>query len=210
MGLSRPPAFQAQVLCGSTNEARLQRFRQLLAPCGVELLGPADLGIELSVVEDGRTPEENATKKASAYFARAGLRTFATDYALYIDAFPLERQPGILVARIAGRNSNATDAELLDYYAGELSKVGGESEASWVVAVALVVAPDEVFTRRLTERTVLRGERCAALTPGEPLNSLQFVPALAKYKAELTAEERAAAQFPIDRGVVEFVREHMS
>lgn len=199
-----------KVLFGSSNGARLRRFRDLLAPSDLDLVGPSDLGIELAVVEDGRTPEENAAKKATAYFARAGLPTFATDYSLYIDALPPERQPGILVGRIRGRPGNAADAELLEYYAGELSKVGGESEASWVVAVALVVAPDEVFTRRLTERTVLRSERCAALTLGEPLNSLQFVPALGKYKAELTAEERIAAEFAIDRGVVEFVKEHVT
>ena len=197
-----------RIFFGSRNNARIQRFRKLLEPLDLEVIGPADLGTEVTVIEDGETPEENAAKKARTYFSMVGLPTFATDYALYIDNFPPEKQPGILVGRILGRPGNATDAELLDYYSDELRKVGGESEASWVVAVALAVAPDRVFTRRLTERTLFRSARSAALTPGEPLNSLQFVPAVGKYKSEMTAAERAAARLAIDCGVVEFVREH--
>ena len=189
------------IVFGSGNRTRLQRFRQLLEPLDLEVLGPADLG--------GKTPEENATTKATVYFSRAGIPTFATDYALYIDKFPPEKQPGILVRRIFGGPGNATDAELLDYYCDALSKVGGESETLWIAAVALVLPPGRIFTRRLTERTLFTNRRSPTLTPGEPLNSLQIVPSLGKYKSEMTAEERAHAQLAIDQGVVEFVSEHL-
>lgn len=198
-----------RVLLGSRNEARLGRFRQLLEPFGIELIGPAELDIELSVVESSDTPEENAVMKAKAYFEATGLPTLATDYSLYVDAFPPVKQPGVLVGRILGNPENAPDDELLDYYAGELRKIGGESEASWIVAVAVVLASDRVFIRRLTERTLFKSVRSPVLTPGEPLNSLQFVPAIGKYKSEMTAQERASAQLEIDRGVVEFVLEHL-
>jgi len=193
------------VLFGSANRARLERFRTLLKPLEVDVLCPPDLGIQVAVIEDGRTPEENATKKANAYFSRIRVATFATDYALYIDKLPPAKQPGVFVGRISGRAQNASDAELLDYYADELGKVGGVSGASWVAAAALVVAPGMVFTRCFTERTVFTSRRSPVLTPDEPLNSLQFVSALGKYKSEMTPEERARAQLAIDQGIVAFI-----
>ena len=196
------------VLFASTNKTRLERFKTLLKPLEVRVLGPRDLEIHVAVIEDGETPETNAIKKATAHFSRARLTTFATDYALYIDKFPPERQPGVFVRRIFGREYAASDDELLDYYASELEKVGGESEASWVAAVALVVSSEMVFTRCFTERTLFTSRRSSVLTPDEPLNSLQFMPALGKYKSELTPEERARAQLPVDQGIVTFIAEH--
>jgi len=198
-----------QVLLGSRNATRLGRFRELLAPAGIALLSPAELGIELSVVESSDTPEGNATMKAKAYFEAAGLPTFATDYSLFIDAFPPERQPGVLVGRILGNPRTAPDDEILDYYARELREIGGESEASWIAAVVVVLAPDRVFKQRLTERTLFRSVRSPVLTPGEPLSSLQFVSRVGKYRSEMTVQERADAELEIDRGVVEFVRTHL-
>ena len=197
------------MLLGSRNTTRLGRFRELLAPAGIAVLSPAELNIELSVVENSDTPEGNATLKAKAYFAAAGLPTFATDYSLFIDAFPPEKQPGVLVGRILGNPGTASDHELLDYYAGELRAIGGESEASWVAAVVVVLGPDRVFTRRLTERALFRSERSPVLTPGEPLSSLQFVSKVGKYKSEMTVRERANAELEIDCGIVEFVTEQL-
>ena len=198
-----------QVLLGSRNATRLGRFRQLLAPAGIAVLSPSELGIELSLVESSDTPEGNATIKAKAYFEESGLPTFATDYSLFIDAFPPDRQPGVRVGRILGSPGTAPDDEILDYYARELRKIGGESEASWTAAVVVVLTPDRVFVRRLTERTLFRSVRSPVLTPGEPLSSLQFVSKVGKYRSEMTVQERADAELEIDRGVVEFVRAHL-
>ncbi len=147
--------------------------------------------------------------KAKAYFEAAGLPTFATDYSLFIDAFPPEKQPGVLVGRILGKPGTASDHELLDYYAGALREIGGESEALWIAAVVVVLGPDRVFMRRLTERALFRSDRSPVLTPGEPLSSLQFVSKVGKYKSEMTVQERANAELEIDRGIVEFVLEHV-
>ena len=198
-----------QVLLGSRNATRLGRFRHLLEPFGIALLGPSELDIELSVVESSDTPEGNATIKAKAYFEAAGLPTFSTDYSLFIDAFPPEKQPGVLVGRILGNPGTAPDDQLLDYYAGALREIGGESEASWIAAVVVVLAPDRVFSRRLTERALFRSVRSTVVTPGEPLSSLQFVSRVGKYKSEMTLQERTDAALEIDLGVVEFVREHL-
>ena len=81
--------------CGSLridNRTRLERFKMLLKPLEVTVLGPRDLEIHVTVIEDGETPETNAIKKATAHFSRARLTTFATDYALYIVLTELGRQ----------------------------------------------------------------------------------------------------------------------
>ena len=52
--------------------------------------------------------------------------------------FPEEKQPGVLVRRIYGIDRDATDEEVLDYYARELDKVGGESSGIWRGSIVVV------------------------------------------------------------------------
>ena len=54
------------------------------------------------VVEDGKTFEENARKKALAYFKYSGVPTFADDSGLVVPA--LNGEPGVFSARYAGEN----------------------------------------------------------------------------------------------------------
>ena len=203
--------MKTRILFGTTNQTKRERFQKLFESLDLEIVGPEDLGILVSAPEDGNTPEENAIRKARAYFSRANVPTFAVDYCLYIDRFPEEKQPGLFVRRIPGATGErATDAELLEYYVSELRRVGGQSEGSWVSAIALVVSSQMVSSKSFSTRTMLTSDVSPALTPGEPLNSLQIDPALKKYKSEMTTGERMEAQDAIDRGFVEFMRQHIS
>ena len=203
--------MKKRILFGTTNQTKRERFQKLFESLELEVVGLEDLAIHISAPEDGKTPEENAIRKARAYFSKANMPTFAVDYGLYIDRFPEEKQPGLFVRRIPGATrEGATDAEMIEYYVNELRRVGGESEGSWISAIALVVSPHIVFSECLSARTILTSKVSPTLTPGEPLNSLQIVPALKKYKSEMTTGERMEAQDAIDRGFVEFMRQHVS
>ncbi len=74
----------------------------------MELLTPAELGIELEVVEDGKTYAENALLKGRAFASAAGMITLADDSGLEVDA--LGGQPGLHSARYVQR-PGATDAD---------------------------------------------------------------------------------------------------
>ncbi|MCH7715628.1 MAG: hypothetical protein IH876_05825 [Gemmatimonadetes bacterium] len=201
--------MKKRILFGTTNQTKQGRFQKLFESLDLEVLTLRDLDIDINVTEDRKTPEGNAIKKARTYFSEAQIPTFAIDYGLYIDRFPEEKQPGLFVRRIYGTSQEATDVEMLEYYMSELNRVGGESEGSWISAIALVVAFDKVFSRSFSNKTIFTSKKSAILTPGEPLNSLQIDPALGKYKAEMTPGERMTAQDVIDRGFLDFMRQHI-
>ena len=51
---------------GTTNEAKIKQIRGALAPAEIDVNGVADKSLLPEVVEDGKTANENARKKALA------------------------------------------------------------------------------------------------------------------------------------------------
>jgi XTP/dITP diphosphohydrolase len=96
------------IVLATTNHGKLEELRALLAGVPVELLTPEDvLRHKLAVVEDGKTFEENALKKARAVAHATMMMTLADDSGLEVDA--LDGKPGVHSARFA--HERATDAE---------------------------------------------------------------------------------------------------
>lgn len=88
---------QPKLLIASRNPGKMREYRQLLQHTPFELVSLDDLGITEEVEETGLTFAENATLKARAYAAHAGLVTLADDSGLEVDA--LGGEPGIRSAR---------------------------------------------------------------------------------------------------------------
>ena len=196
--------MNTQILLGTTNPAKVHIVRAALEPLPVEILTPADLNIEVVVTEDGQSTEENAETKARAYFAAARIPTLAIDGGLHIEGLPEEKQPGTHVRRIQGRERDATDAEVLDHYARELAKIGGEAVGIWRGSIALVVSDEQVYAGTHTLKTVLTSRRRGSVTPGAPLDALTIDPATGRYYSEMTWQERPDCEW-----VFEFVRQHI-
>lgn len=97
-----------QLLIATENQGKIRELQELLAGLGVELVMPRQLGLNLNVVEDGSTYEENAGKKARAYAAASGLISLADDSGLEVDA--LNGAPGLYSARYSPK-PGATDAD---------------------------------------------------------------------------------------------------
>jgi XTP/dITP diphosphohydrolase len=96
------------LLVATQNKGKLEELRALLADLAVDVLSPADAGVDALVVkEDGATFEANATKKAKAYASATMMLTLADDSGLEVDA--LGGAPGVRSARFA--SETATDAE---------------------------------------------------------------------------------------------------
>jgi len=193
-----------QILLGTANPAKVSIVRAALAPLPVEILTPADLSIRVDVQEGGRSTAENAETKARAYFAAACLPTLAIDGGLHIEGLPEDRQPGVFVRRIQGYERDATDAEVLDYYARELAKLGGETVGIWEGSIALVVSDEQVYADTFTFQATLTSKRKGGVTPGAPLDALTIDPATGRYYSEMTWQERPDCQW-----VFEFVRQHI-
>ena len=82
------------------NPGKLAEMKAILSELGVEVVSPAEAGVEVDVEETGTTFAENAMLKAKAVCAAAGLPAIADDSGLCVDA--LNGGPGVYSARYGG------------------------------------------------------------------------------------------------------------
>lgn len=82
------------------NPGKLAEMKAILSEFGVEVISPAEAGVEVDVEETGTTFAENAMLKAKAICAAAGLPAIADDSGLCVDA--LNGGPGVYSARYGG------------------------------------------------------------------------------------------------------------
>ncbi len=112
-----------------------------------ELFDDAVLKIEaapekLEVVEDGATFNENALKKAKAYFDKFGLPVMSDDSGLVVDAMPGEL--GIHTARFGG--DDLTSQQRNELLIERMKDVAEEDRAAHFVCVlCFYLSDDEVF-----------------------------------------------------------------
>lgn len=97
-----------KLLIATGNRGKIEELGALLNDLSVELLMPADLNLNLHVIEDGRTYAENAKKKAVAFARASGLTSLADDSGLEVEA--LGGAPGLYSARYSPQ-PGATDAD---------------------------------------------------------------------------------------------------
>jgi len=111
----RPPV---RILVATQNPGKRAELEELLAPAGVSVVSPGEVGWDGQVIEDGNSLKDNALKKARAGLMATGLATMADDTGLFVDA--LGGDPGILSARYAGPEQDpaANCAKLLDALKG--------------------------------------------------------------------------------------------
>jgi 8-oxo-dGTP diphosphatase len=186
------------VLFGTTNPAKFKLMQSFVAELPVTLVSLRDVGINVTVAEDGHSPEENARKKAAAYYAHARMPTLALDAGLTIDRFPASKQPGVHVRRIVGGTQAASDEEMIRYYSNELASVGGESTGCWHVALALAAGNDSIhyqmYCETYTVPVLFTSEVYPARIKGAPLSSLMRDIHTGQYFAEIDATQRPDTQ----------------
>jgi XTP/dITP diphosphohydrolase len=125
-----------ELLVATTNEGKFAEIKDFLQDFPLRLRSLRSLADPPAVIEDGRTFEENALKKARALAEFSGLITLADDSGLEVDA--LNGAPGIYSARYAGLDADddGNNAKLLR----ELATVAVEKRtARFVCALALCI-----------------------------------------------------------------------
>lgn len=95
-----------KLIAATGNKNKVEEFARILAPLGVEVISPADLGLALEVEETGDTFAENAYLKAKAFFDATGKPALADDSGLCVDA--LDGRPGVFSARYHGEGTSYT------------------------------------------------------------------------------------------------------
>lgn len=127
-----------KILVASSNRGKLREIQDILVAESVQLLLPADLGLDLEVEESGLTYAENAALKARAYCRASGLLTLADDSGLEVDA--LGGQPGLYSARYSPK-PGATDADRRAHLLSNLASSPRPWPAHFHCTVA-IAAPD--------------------------------------------------------------------
>ena len=100
------------LLIATNNSGKLKEIKAIIGNLPITLKSPADIGIGIDVVEDGKTYFENAFKKAKTLHDLTGLTTLADDSGLEVEA--LNGAPGIYSKRFAPIE-NATDHDRRKY-----------------------------------------------------------------------------------------------
>ena len=103
-----------KVLYATGNDSKVYNMKRRLKGLPIEIVTPKDLGIKVQIIEDGNNAIENAKKKALAYYQKTKIPTIAGDSGLYINNIAKEKQPGLFVRRVNGKE--LTYNEMIEYY----------------------------------------------------------------------------------------------
>jgi XTP/dITP diphosphohydrolase len=131
-----------RLLVATSNRGKAQELRALLMDLELSLVTPQDLGLDLSVTEDGLTYVENAQKKAAAFAGASGLIALADDSGLEVDA--LGGAPGLHSARY-DVTAGATDADRRGLLLTNLRDKPRPWRARFRAALALSVPDGESY-----------------------------------------------------------------
>lgn len=174
-----------RLIVASNNNHKIQEIKEILKPLGVDIVSMREAGIDIEIVEDGSTFEENAYKKAKTIYDLTNEAVLADDSGL--EVYALNNAPGVYSARFAGEECNyqKNNEKLLRLLDGVSYQERG---ARFVCVMVLITKEGEVIKSIGTIEgkiaTELKGENGFGYDP------LFIVPSLNKTFAQLSEDEK--------------------
>lgn len=138
-----------KIVFATGNKDKMREIREIMADCEVEIFSMKEAGIDVDIVENGTTFEENALIKAKAIAEHTDAIVLADDSGLEIDA--LNKEPGIYSARYMGEDTSYTvkNRNLIERLEGVPKE---QRTARFVCAIAAVLSGGkELVTRQTME-----------------------------------------------------------
>ncbi|MGL5478338.1 MAG: XTP/dITP diphosphatase [Clostridium sp.] len=178
-----------KLILASNNSKKIREIKEILKDIPLSIKSLKEEGIDIDVVEDGKTFEENSMKKAKEikeYLLSKGQKDFivmADDSGLSVDS--LNGAPGIYSARYSGEHGN--DLENNKKLLREL-KDSKNRDAKFVCVISLINDKDkEIVVRgevegKITEKLSVEG--------GFGYDPLFFYEGFNKTFGEATSEEK--------------------
>ena len=174
-----------KLLIATNNKGKVRELQELLKDTASDLVTPAQIDLQLNVVEDGNTYAENATKKATAFANASGLISLADDSGLEVDA--LDGAPGLYSARYSP-TPNATDADRRAYLLQNLQDKPRPWTARFHATIAIATPNADVhLTDGICEGEIIPEERGMGGFGYDPIFLLSE---LGKTMAELSMDEK--------------------
>ena len=130
--------MKKQIIFATGNQNKMREIREIYGDLDYEILSMKEAGIDVDIVEDGETFEDNALIKASAIAKECDAIVFADDSGLEIDY--LNKEPGVYSARYMGEDTSydIKNANLI----GRLEGVPKEQRTARFVCAIAAVFPD--------------------------------------------------------------------
>ena len=180
-----------KIIFATGNEGKMKEIREILDGLTflgekVQILSMKEAGIDMDIIEDGTTFEENAMIKARAVAGAAKEAiVLADDSGLVIDY--LNGEPGIYSARYLGKDTSyrVKNANLVQRLEGVPDE---KRSARFVCAIAAVLLDGrELSTRGTIEGRIGYEEKGLN---GFGFDPIFYVPEIGKYTAELSDEDK--------------------
>lgn len=199
-----------KLLYGTGNRAKLSAMRSRLKQLDIELIGLDDLRAEgktiPQVVEDGKSPLENARLKATAYYEAFHIPVFSCDLGLYFDNVPEAIQPGVYVRNVNGKC--LTDDEMIDYCSGQV-KIYGNLVARYRNAICFVQDDTHIYEAMEpsmeSEKFILTDKLHSIVRKkGFPLDSISLDIKTNKYYYDLPVDR--LEQVAVEDGFLDFFK----
>ena len=127
-----------KIIFATGNQNKMREIREIYQDLDYEILSMKEAGIELDIVEDGTTFEENALIKAKAVAQCCDAVVLADDSGLESDY--LNKEPGVSSARYTGEDTSyeIKNANLIQ----RLEGVPNEQRTARFVCAVAAVFPD--------------------------------------------------------------------
>lgn len=177
--------MSGKIIFATGNAGKVKEIRMIMADMGVEVLSMKEAGINIDIVEDGSTYEENALIKAREVAKHTEYCVLADDSGLEVDY--INKEPGVMSARYMGEDTSYTikNANIIS----RLEGVPDEKRTARFVCAIAAVLPDgkEITTRATIEGRIgyeEKGEHGFGYDP------IFYVPEFGKTTAELDESEK--------------------
>lgn len=178
--------MERRIVFATGNENKMKEIRMILADLNMEILSMKEAGVEIDIVEDGMSFEENVEIKARAVSrVLTNDIVLADDSGLEIDY--LDKAPGIYSARFAGEDTSYDIKNRI--FLDRLEGVPDEERTARFVCAVAAVFPDGTSE---TVRETIEGEIAHEITGdnGFGYDPIFYVPEYGCTTAEMTAEQK--------------------
>lgn len=174
-----------KLIFATGNENKMKEIKMILAGSGYEILSMKEAGIDIDIVEDGSTFEENAIIKATAISKLCKELVLADDSGLEVDY--MNKMPGIYSARFEGVDTpySIKNKIIIDRLEGVPDE---ERTARFVCAIAAAFPDGKVITKRAAIEGIIGYEEQGG--NGFGYDPIFYVPEYGCTTAELSPEQK--------------------
>lgn len=176
---------EMKIIFATKNAGKVKEVKLMLEEIDAQVLTMTESGIDIDVVEDGETFEDNAIKKAKEIMKVSGCLVLSDDSGLEVDY--LNKKPGVYSARFMGEDTSyeVKNKKILEM----LNGVPDEKRTARFVSVIAAAFPDgKIVTARGTIEGIIAHE--AKGENGFGYDPIFYVPEFGMHTAEMDIEQK--------------------